>query len=124
MSYSQFAKRLVPFVLAFAAGLFVASFFVSISPPAIRSFFNNSDNCERMRRGKIKISINELQQLREENERLRNEVQMLREFQIDSLGRDQINELQVPPLPPSGVSNLAPADRLTNRGPNRPAAGY
>lgn len=58
-------KRLVPFFLTFAVGLFIASFFVNISGP--RFGFGN-----RARR------FHEMQQLRIERDQLRDEVEALR----------------------------------------------
>lgn len=124
MSYPQIAKRFIPFLLAFAAGLFVASFFVSISPPSFRGFFRASEGCERMHRGKIRISVNELQELRDENQRLRNEVQMLREFLQDAGSREMAPELGLPPIEQKAdAANALPPSKVS-AGPRRPAAGY
>ncbi|MER3430913.1 MAG: hypothetical protein C4325_06350 [Blastocatellia bacterium] len=125
MSYPRVAKRLIPFLLTFAAGLFVASFFVSISPPSFRSFFRPSEGCEKMHRGKIRNPVNELRDLRDENERLRNELQLLREFYRDeasralepgygsSLRQEKQDSLTVP----------QPGTNLSG-GPKRPAASF
>ncbi len=53
-------KRILPFLATFAVGIFIASFFVSVSVPSLRS-----DKCKK--RGFY------AKQLRSENERLRNE---------------------------------------------------
>lgn len=106
--------------MAFAAGLLVASFFVSIAPPRIFRFSVEKNECDRMRRGKARISDIELQQLREENRRLLREVQMLREFHRDFDGAVDFEQ----PLPPGGVSDAVPPPPLPPRGPQRPAAGY
>ncbi len=60
-----FFKRMLPFIATFAIGLFIASFFVSISAPRFGSG-------ERHRR------YHELKRLRIENEELRNESLRLR----------------------------------------------
>ena len=60
MFYKGFFKRIIPFFLTFAAGLFIASFFVSISGPGFRG---------RGFGGRHK----EMKRLHLENEMLRNE---------------------------------------------------
>lgn len=86
MLNSAFFKRIVPFILTFALGLFVASFFVSISPN-----FN-------FKRKRPPCRPKEMQVLRYENERLRLENQRLQE----RLNTSQILlDEPVPPPPPS-----------------------
>jgi hypothetical protein len=70
MCCKGFVKRVVPFFLTFAVGLFVASFFVSIALPNFR--FQNRGwqrhrQCDRMREI-------ENQSLREENLRLQRQL--------------------------------------------------
>ncbi len=65
-------KRVLPFLLTFAAGLFIASFFVSIAAP---SFQFRRDGGKRHDCKRVKM---EMQDLREENIRLRNEIEQLR----------------------------------------------
>lgn len=61
MLYKGIFKRVVPFFLTFAAGLFVASFFVAIAVPN----FNN------WRSSRVSHKYRELQRLRIENRELR-----------------------------------------------------
>ena len=82
-------KRIIPFVLTFAFGLFVASFFVSIALPTI--------NLESGR------GCRESQQLRRENDELRDRLRVLRQqhkdlkLQSESWSADS-EALGVPPL--------------------------
>ncbi len=64
-----FTKRILPFFLTFAVGLFIASFFVSIAAPNFRLPSRNSKRTHREADRQRDI---ELQQLREENFRLKN----------------------------------------------------
>src|SRR5438874_12685742 len=66
-------KRLVPFFLAFAVGLFIASFFVSIAAPS----FNFRGMRER-RRHEMQQLMMENNQLRDENLRLQDELDTMR----------------------------------------------
>lgn len=82
MGTKGFIKRFLPFVAAFAVGIFVASFFVQISGPKYRG-------------GKkvrvIKKLKMENEQLRMENLRLRNE--------IEAMTTETMSELPPPPMP-------------------------
>lgn len=66
MQFIGIFKRVFPFFLTFTAGLFIASFFVSLSAPKFnwnsRSWNKRSD-CKRVR--------SEIRELRDENIRLR-----------------------------------------------------
>jgi len=68
MFYTGLFKRIIPFVLTFAAGLFVASFFVSLAFP----------NFGGWREGRRSRGFHEKQQLRIENDELREKVRTLR----------------------------------------------
>lgn len=101
MRSSVVLKRVLPFVLALAAGLFVASFFVDIMPR-----FNVRDY--RIQR------CDALQRLRIENDVLRRQNQDLRD-QIDSFRRVHDNLYHVPrseslrySVPPPPVPPVAP----------------
>ena len=108
-------KRAIPFFATFAFGLFIASFFVSISP-----------RFERHERGRCHRDMWEMrienEQLREENQRLRHD--SIREFEvvppvylekddmeapsIDEpirLGKDKIREMKITPPPPPAVKS-------------------
>ena len=67
MLYLGLLKRIVPFVLTFAAGLLLASFFVSITPN-----FGRGEG--RFRKGKHCRQAQEVRELREENARLREQL--------------------------------------------------
>lgn len=63
-----FIKRIAPFAIALALGLFVASFFVSISAPSFkRGKFNKHREYHRQQEAEIR-------QLRQENSRLKEEL--------------------------------------------------
>lgn len=70
MCYTGLFKRIIPFVLTFAAGLFLASFFVSIAFPGANWRVNRRVN-----------RFHEMQQLRIENEDLR---EKLRQARLDN----------------------------------------
>ncbi len=66
MCYTGLFKRIIPFALTFAAGLFLASFFVSIALPTSRS-----DAERRFNRHQ------EVQQLRQDYDNLRERYRVL-----------------------------------------------
>ena len=70
-------KRLVPFFLTFAVGLFIASFFVNISGPR----FGSGNRAKR---------IHKIQQLQVENDRLRDENLRLQD-ELDSVRRSPMS---------------------------------
>ncbi|HYJ92232.1 MAG TPA: hypothetical protein VEV84_13050 [Pyrinomonadaceae bacterium] len=90
-------KRVLPFFLTLAVGLFIASFFVDLSPAPFQSFENR-----RMR------GFREYQQLKLENMELRDRNAQLQE-RINQLERNpQIlkyivpdNDITSPPAPPT-----------------------
>lgn len=82
-----FFKRIIPFLLTFALGLFIASFFVSITP----NLQFKRGCCGRR---------NDMRQLKYENERLRLENQRLQE-KLDSTDKMILLEAPVPPPAPS-----------------------
>jgi len=73
MCCKGFIKRVVPFFLTFAVGLFIASFFVTIAAPSFqmpnRGWRKNHRQYDRQREL-------EIQRLREENLRLKSEAQL------------------------------------------------
>lgn len=83
MGTKGFIKRFLPFVAAFAVGIFVASFFVQISGPKYR--------------GGKKVRI--IKQLKLENEQLRMENLRLRN-EIEAMTTETMNAAELPPLPP------------------------
>lgn len=74
MCYKGIFKRVFPFLLTFAAGLFIASFFVTISAPSV-SF---RGNCGAYRFGEIQRLRMENRELREASYRQRREIEDLR----------------------------------------------
>lgn len=66
-------KRVLPFLLTFAAGLFIASFFVSVAAPSFQ--FRRDGGKRRHDCKRVKM---EMQDLRQENIRLRDEIEQLR----------------------------------------------
>ena len=98
MCCKGFVKRIVPFFLTFAVGLFIASFFVTIAAP---SFQFKSRNWKRNHRQYDRQMELENQRLRDENLRLRNEVQRkIDRFSANyELNSDGTNEFVPPPIP-------------------------
>lgn len=101
MTYVGVLKRFLPFVAAFAAGVFLASFFVSVTP---RPFRNAGEG--RHHRGKCS-------QMRAENERLQAEIEQLKEemnvphtHDFAPNAHSHWNVAPAPPAPPA-----APATR-------------
>ncbi len=95
-------KRIAPFFMTFALGLFIASFFVSIAMPNLR--FNRNWKKHREYHRQMEF---ENRQLKAENCRLRKEASERRSHRkarrhLDS-GAVGINEL-VPPPPPIPVA--------------------
>lgn len=88
MFYTGLLKRVLPFFLTFAAGLFVASFFVSITPD-----FNWENSRPAYRTRECRRMKAELRELREENNRLKQQVEI--HMTIDTM--DWQNA--VPPVP-------------------------
>ncbi|MEO6589930.1 MAG: hypothetical protein ABIP06_11565, partial [Pyrinomonadaceae bacterium] len=86
-------KRFFPFLLTFAAGLLIASFFVTVAAPNFQ--FNRGGKFNRFRYLK-----NENQRLKQENERLKRElaerqaVNSIFEFGLD------VPPPPMPPMPP------------------------
>ena|ERR1041384_110151 len=71
MQYPNLFKRIIPFALALALGLFVASFFVNLSP----SFKMGRGNRFRMK--------HEFRELKLENERLKAEIGELKQHELN-----------------------------------------
>jgi len=100
MSYLAIFKRIIPFLLTFGAGLFIASFFVTIALPNFNGFRRNRAakyECNQLRQ--------ENQELRRENSRVRQENEQLRQssqdLDVNNL-RFVVPEIDVdaPPPPP------------------------
>ena len=112
MCCKGFVKRIVPFFLTFAVGLFIASFFVAVAAP---NFQFKSRNWKRNHRQYDRQMELENQRLRDENLRLKNEAQrkidkfsatyemnndgsVKRIVRIEATG-EQVDEFVPPPLP-------------------------
>ena len=78
MCYKGLIKRIVPFFLTFAAGLFIASFFVTIAAPSFN--FRRGPG----RYGEMQRLRSELNETKQENTELRMQIQELRERSIDA----------------------------------------
>ena len=87
MFYKGFFKRIVPFFLTFAAGLFIASFFVPIAPnfSSLRSRANRMHNCKSV--------SSELEQLRKDYFKLAEENEQMRR---DSVDRELVYDVPPP----------------------------
>jgi hypothetical protein len=92
MCSKNFVKRVVPFFLTFAVGLFIASFFVSIVAPSFR--FNN-----RFRRHQEYHRMMEFenQRLRERNSQLEKQ---LADSETESSVMSLYSAVPPPPMPP------------------------
>ena len=91
-----FIKRFLPFLLTFAAGLFIASFFVTIAAP-----FRGLSRGER-RNGYIRM-------LRMENQRLQDRVEELEQVKTVTPCTEAIEPWEdVPPPAPPAPHNPAP----------------
>lgn len=85
-----FIKRFFPFLLTFAAGLLIASFFVTVAAPNFQ--FNRGGKFKKLRYLK-----NENERLKQENERLKREL-----AEREAMNSDYEFSLDVPmpPMPP------------------------
>ncbi|HEX6126630.1 MAG TPA: hypothetical protein VFZ23_14750 [Pyrinomonadaceae bacterium] len=101
MLYIGFFKRIIPFVLTFAAGLFLASFFVSVVPN-----FENWRDARRTRcRDRQHQQRIEMDELREKVRTLRRENDSLRRnaADVDPYFQDAVPPVVLeahPPTPP------------------------
>ncbi len=89
MNFMSLVKRVAPFFMTFAVGLFIASFFVSVAAPSFqfRRGFNRHREMDR--------------QMQSENQRLRDENQSLRNRLSEIERRDWVlsPDIDVPPPP-------------------------
>lgn len=92
MQFIGIIKRVIPFFLTFAAGLFIASFFITVATPN----FEGVRNARSERHGKRHCK-SENERLRAENERLRSELLLLKEESL-KVNFDEL-ELNVPRPP-------------------------
>lgn len=97
MDFLAVVKRVVPFLLTFIAGLAIASIFVTVTAPSF------SVSSKRMNRGhhRCKKMNAELENLRDENLRLRMQVEELRfRTSSDLVAPGPEFEVPTPPAPP------------------------
>lgn len=87
MDVMNFVKRFVPFVAAFAVGIFVASFFVDLRGPRLFRMNMNGG------RGHCRHKMRDYERLQRENYMLR------RQLEQDRLSMPQQGDLPVPPPP-------------------------
>ena len=89
MLYKGIFKRFLPFLLTFAAGLFLASFFVSVALPTF----------ERPQRSNRRFG--ECRRMQAENELLRNENERMRsQLEFHNMAEHPSMTLEVPAPPP------------------------
>ncbi len=98
-------KRILPFFATFAVGLFIASFFVSISGPRFGLGERRMRRFEEMQRIRV-----DNEELRNENLRLRNEMESMRfgsgerrqfQFHMDEMTSPDVSvPVPLPPPPP------------------------
>ncbi len=98
MRWLGLVKRFVPFLLTFAAGLFIASFFISIAAPSFQ-FKNRS--WKQRENYRLKQEIRQLRQRNEQLERERNIT--ISEFEMN---------LDVPPPPVAPLPPPPPRVRI------------
>jgi hypothetical protein len=106
-------KRVVPFLLTFAVGLFIASFFINIGLPSL------PESRRQVRMREIQRLRFENDELRRDNVRLQAENEMLRsrhEVTVhtnDAFG--DVDVFAVPPPPPVAPTVTRPATTRTIR---------
>ena len=98
MCSKGFFKRIVPFFLTFAVGLFIASFFVTVAAPSFK--FNKGSRRHREYHRTMEI---ENQRLREQNFRLQKELSDKDEMLKLSTDNLNVTPPQVPSLAPVKV---------------------
>ena len=91
MCCKGFIKRVFPFFLTFAVGLFIASFFVSVAAPNFQ--FNRG---RRNHREYDQMMESRIKQLEEQNARLRRELSEKDDVEINTFQLD----VPPPPMPP------------------------
>lgn len=105
MCKKVFVKRVLPFLLTFAVGLFIASFFVTIAAPSFR--FENRG--WQRHRQYDRMMEREKQRLNEENLRLKKQ---LAENELQN-SNDRNFEMDFAVPPPPAVAPLPPAKART-----------
>lgn len=103
MCCKGFLTRIIPFLLTFAVGLFIAGFFVSVTAPSFQ--FNRGGWKGTHRQYHIRIE-SENQRLRDENMRLRNQMaeEAARSYKVHPAFDGELAVPPPPPLPPAPKS--------------------
>lgn len=101
MRWLELVKRFAPFLLTFALGLFIASFFVSVTAPSFQ-FKNRNGRNHR-----------EYHRLRYENRQLRERVERLEREKAMATSDFEMN-LDVPPPPMPPMPPPPPRVRIRN----------
>ncbi len=105
MSFLAVIKRVFPFLLTFAAGLFIASFFVSIAAPNFNGFRRGPSKFRKVQQVRV-----EVEELRREKCRLQKEVEGLRQERrviVESKeSLDEVDVFTVPPPPPVKLKEM------------------
>lgn len=88
-------RRFFPFLLTFAAGLFIASFFVTVTAPAFDFDTNRSSrgyrDCRRIR--------HEYRELQNENRQMKREIEVLRmKLQVRDADKNGTSTVQTAPV--------------------------
>ena len=102
MNFVSIVKRVAPFALTFAVGLFIASFFVTVAAPN----FNFKRGMSKHRQYHRRIE-SENQRLREENLRLKNRMTEMEAERRDWVLEQEIN-VEPPQLPEAPKLNVVP----------------
>ncbi len=93
----NFIKRVFPFFLTFAVGLFVASFFITIAAPSLR-FPLRGERYRHQQQDRL-MQI-EIERLRDENLRLKSEATGKEDLSDASNLSDAVPAPPMPPMPP------------------------
>jgi len=103
MNFMSLVKRIAPFALTFAVGLFIASFFVTVAAPTFQFRRGFSRHREYHRRIEF-----ENQQLRDENNRLKNRLAEMEKREW-VLGTADVPMTPAPPAPPTIQMKTVPS---------------
>jgi hypothetical protein len=97
MEFIGILKRVGPFILTFVAGLIIASFFVSVTAPN----FNWNSKRSQYKFSKMRHIKHENRQLRNENLRLKMEIEQLKQLTLkDGAVTDPAFDVEAPQPPP------------------------
>jgi hypothetical protein len=104
MQFIGIVKRVIPFFLTFAAGLFIASFFVSLSAPSFEGMRKNRSE----RWGKHNKLKSEVEQLRREKRELQIQIEEMSRTNCDfgSVPMSSDFDTDAPPPPSPRLKEL------------------